>query len=440
MSTIRSIVAREVLDSRGNPTLAVKVELADGSVGVAGVPSGASTGAHEAVELRDGDAARFSGKGVLHAVENVNTTIAAELRGMDASQQNVADQALIDLDGTPNKARLGANATVGTSIAIAKAAASCAGVPLYEYLGHAESNTMPIPQFNILNGGKHTKWQSTDLQEFMVMPVGARNEHEAIRAGAEVYHALGKVLAKRGLGTTVGDEGGYAPHLESNRHAIQLIVEAISEAGYKPGSDIAIAIDPAASEFFEDGVYHLRTENRRLSSSEMVSFYGDLIREFPIASLEDGLAEDDWDGWVALTKALASQVQVMGDDIFVTNIERLRRGIDLGVGNSILIKLNQIGTITETIQAVEMARQNGYTSVVSHRSGETEDTTIADFAVAMNTGQIKTGAPARSERTAKYNRLMEIEEELGNRAVYPDWRAFTNVRALHDRALDKARA
>jgi enolase len=427
MSEIRKVAAREILDSRGNPTLSVKVILASGAVGVASVPSGASTGAHEAVELRDGDARRFNGKGVLKAVENVNTTIGAALFGMDALEQVDVDRMLIELDGTENKNRLGANATVGTSMAVARAAATEQEVSLYRYLGGPFAVTLPVPQFNILNGGKHTKWQSTDLQEFMVMPVGAASEHLAIQMGAEIYHSLGKILSKHNLGTTVGDEGGYAPHLESNRQALEIIVEAIDAAGYVPGVDVVLAIDPAASEFFQNGIYSLRTEDRQLSSSEMVGYYTELIHDFPILSLEDGLAEDDWDGWVELTKALGSKVQVMGDDIFVTNTLRLGRGIDLGVGNSILIKLNQIGTVTETVHAIDMARQSGYTAVVSHRSGETEDTTITDFVVAMNTGQIKTGAPARSERTAKYNRLLEIEDELGDQAVFPGLRAFSNL-------------
>jgi enolase len=434
MSIIELVQGREILDSRGNPTVEVSVLLDSGAEGVAAVPSGASTGAHEAVELRDGDKGRYGGKGVLRAVENVNTTLSDALLGLDATDQVEIDRLMIALDATPNKGNLGANAILGVSMAVAKAAAEDLGVPLYRYLGGPFGTTLPVPMLNILNGGKHTEWQSTDLQEFMVMPVGAGSEHEAVRMGAEIYHALEKVLAKRGLGTTVGDEGGFAPSLRSNRDALEVIVEAIQQAGYTPGQQVALALDPASSEFYEDGKYLLRKEGRTLDSSQMVDFYADLVDQFPIVSLEDGMAEDDWDGWNELTQRLGSRIQLVGDDLFVTNTERLWQGIQQGIGNSILIKLNQIGTVTETVEAIEMARRSGYTAVISHRSGETEDTTIADLVVALNTGQIKTGAPARSERTSKYNRLMLIEDELGDSASYPGWGAFYNVRSISSRA------
>lgn len=434
MSLIDQVQAREILDSRGNPTVEVEVILDGGEVGVAGVPSGASTGAHEAVELRDGDRGRYGGKGVLRAVENVNSTIAAAIEGMDATDQVAIDRLMIDLDGSENKGNLGANAILGVSLAVAKAAAISLGLPLYRYLGGPFADVLPVPMLNILNGGKHTEWQSTDLQEFMVMPVGAATEKDAVRIGAEIYHALGGVLTQRNLSTTVGDEGGFAPNLGSNREALEVIVEAIRRAGYTPGEEVALALDPASSEFFEDGAYRLRKEGRTLSPSEMVQFYVDLVDEFPIVSLEDGMAEDDWEGWRELTQRLGDRVQLVGDDLFVTNTERLARGIREGIANSILIKLNQIGTVTETVEAIELARQNRYTAVVSHRSGETEDTSIADFVVALNTGQIKTGAPARSERTAKYNRLMLIEDELDDAARFPGWGAFYNVAALVGRA------
>jgi enolase len=433
MTIIEAVTAREILDSRGNPTVEVEVVLDSGEAGVAAVPSGASTGAHEAVELRDGDPSRFGGKGVLKAVENVNSTVADAIEGLDATDQVAVDRLMIDLDASDNKGNLGANAMLGVSLAVARAAAAELGLPLYRYLGGPFADTLPVPMLNILNGGKHTEWQSTDLQEFMVMPVGAGSEREAVRMGAEIYHALGKVLTRRGLGTTVGDEGGFAPSLKSNRDALEVIVEAIQAAGYDPGQQVALALDPAASEFFEDGTYVLRREGRTLSPSEMVGFYADLVGEFPIASIEDGLAEDDWDGWKELTEALGDRVQLVGDDLFVTNTERLWRGIQEGVANSILIKLNQIGTVTETVDAIQLARQNRYTAVVSHRSGETEDTSIADVVVALNTGQIKTGAPARGERTAKYNRLMAIEEELDEVARYPGWSAFYNVTSLREK-------
>jgi enolase len=434
MSIIESVTAREILDSRGNPAVEVEVILDGGEVGVAAVPSGASTGAHEAVELRDGDQGRYGGKGVLRAVENVNTTLADAIEGLDATEQVEIDRLMIDLDGSDNKGNLGANAILGVSLAVAKAAAQALELPLYRYLGGPFADILPIPMLNILNGGKHTEWQSTDLQEFMVMPVGAESEEEAVRMGAEIYHALAKVLTKRGLGTTVGDEGGFAPALSSNRDALEVIVEAIQAAGYTAGEQVCLALDPASSEFFENGQYVLRREKRTLTPAEMVRFYADLVDEFPIISLEDGMAEDDWEGWRELTQALGSRVQLVGDDLFVTNTDRLWRGIQEGIANSILIKLNQIGTVTETVEAIELARQNRYTAVVSHRSGETEDTSIADFVVALNTGQIKTGAPARSERTAKYNRLMAIESELGDTARYPGWAAFYNVDELRKRA------
>ncbi len=433
MSAIEQVVAREILDSRGNPTVEVEVVLESGDVGIAAVPSGASTGAHEAVELRDGDRNRYGGKGVLRAVENVNTTIADAIAGLDATEQVAVDRLMIDLDGSENKGNLGANALLGVSLAVAKAAASELNLSLYRYLGGPFADVLPVPMLNILNGGKHTEWQSTDLQEFMVMPVGAESVHDAIRMGAEIYHALGKVLTGRNLSTTVGDEGGFAPSLSSNRDALEVIVEAIQAAGYTPGEDVVLALDPASSEFYQDGSYVLRKEGRTLSSAQMVEFYADLAEEFPIVSIEDGMAEDDWEGWKELTERLGDRMQLVGDDLFVTNTERLWRGIQQGIGNSILIKLNQIGTVTETVEAIELARQNGYTAVVSHRSGETEDTSIADLVVALNTGQIKTGAPARSERAAKYNRLMLIEDELDDTARYPGWAAFYNVRALVQR-------
>ncbi len=433
MSAIEQVVAREILDSRGNPTVEVEVVLESGDVGIAAVPSGASTGAHEAVELRDGDRNRYGGKGVLRAVENVNTTIADAIAGLDATEQVAVDRLMIDLDGSENKGNLGANALLGVSLAVAKAAAGELNLSLYRYLGGPFADVLPVPMLNILNGGKHTEWQSTDLQEFMVMPVGAESVHDAIRMGAEIYHALGKVLTGRNLSTTVGDEGGFAPSLSSNRDALEVIVEAIQAAGYTPGEDVVLALDPASSEFYQDGSYVLRKEGRTLSSAQMVEFYADLAEEFPIVSIEDGMAEDDWEGWKELTERLGDRMQLVGDDLFVTNTERLWRGIQQGIGNSILIKLNQIGTVTETVEAIELARQNGYTAVVSHRSGETEDTSIADLVVALNTGQIKTGAPARSERAAKYNRLMLIEDELDDTARYPGWAAFYNVRALVQR-------
>jgi enolase len=426
-TVIQDVVAREILDSRGNPTVEVMVTLLGGAVGVAGVPSGASTGAHEAVELRDGDKSRYGGKGVLKAVQNVNETMNDAITGLDALNQVALDQALLDLDGTLNKEHLGANAILGTSLAVARAAAAALDLPLYRYLGGVSAATLPVPMLNILNGGKHAE-NSTDLQEFMVLPVGASSMAEAVRMGSEVYHALKKVLHDRKLNTNVGDEGGFAPSLGSNRDALEVILAAIEAAGYKPGVDIWMGLDPAASEFYENGKYVLAREGRALSASEMIDLYEKWVGEYPIISIEDGLAEDDWEGFALLTKRLGSKVQIMGDDLFVTNPERLGRGIREGVCNSILIKLNQIGSLTETLTAIEMAKRASYTAVVSHRSGETEDTTIADLVVATNAGQIKTGAPARSERVAKYNRLMAIERELGSAARYAGMEAFYNIR------------
>ncbi|HEX6127719.1 MAG TPA: phosphopyruvate hydratase [Candidatus Limnocylindria bacterium] len=416
-------MAREVLDSRGNPTVEVEVFLDGGAVGAAIVPSGASTGAHEAVELRDGDGDRYGGKGVLTAVRHVNDTIRPEVMGSDAVDQVTLDRLLIDLDGTPNKGRLGANALLGVSLATAHAAAEAVGLPLYRYLGGTGARTLPVPQVNILNGGKHAI-NSTDFQEFMIAPLGAPNFREALRWAAETFHALGGLLHERGFATTVGDEGGYAPSLESNEAAIALIVEAIERAGYAPGEQVAIALDPATSELYSDGTYALAREGRSLSSQEMVAFWGEWLDRYPIVSLEDGLAEDDWEGWARLTAEAGERVQIVGDDLLVTNTERLARGIGERSANSILVKLNQIGTLTETIEAVEMAHRAGWTAVISHRSGETEDTTIADLAVALNTGQIKTGSISRSERIAKYNRLLRIEEELADAAVFAGRRAF----------------
>jgi enolase len=408
--TIEDVKAREILDSRGNPTIEVEIYLADGTVGVAAVPSGASTGTNEAVELRDGDKSRYGGKGVLTAVENVNTKIADVVLGMDSRAQAEIDLAMIELDGTPNKSALGANAILGVSLAVAKAAAEYSGLPLYQYIGGVGARDLPVPMMNILNGGKHAD-SNVDLQEFMAMPVGAPTFAEALRWNAEVYHSLKSVLKSRGLSTSVGDEGGFAPNLGANEEAIALIIEAIEKAGYKPGEQVAIALDPAASEFYENGRYILKGEGMTKTSEEMVDYYARLIDKYPIVSLEDGLAEDDWDGWKILNDKLGKRIQIVGDDIFVTNPEFLKKGIEFGVANSILIKLNQIGTLTETLDTIEMAKRAGWTAVVSHRSGETEDTTIADLVVAVNTRQLKTGAPARTERVAKYNRLLKIEDE-----------------------------
>ena len=429
MSFIEEVVAREILDSRGNPTVEVEVILEDGALGRAAVPSGASTGVHEALELRDGDKSRYLGKGVEKAVENINEKIAAELFGWDARDQEGIDAFLGELDGTPNKAELGANAILAVSLAVAKAAAESTAQPLYRYLGGVSARTLPVPMLNILNGGAHTGWQTTDFQEFMVMPVGAESFREGLRWGAEIYHTLKKVLKDKGYNTNVGDEGGFAPALKKgNSEAVEVILEAIEQAGYKTGEQVLIALDPAVSELYEDGQYNLRIEGKQLSSEQMVKMWESWVGQYPIISLEDGLAEDDWDGWVALKQAIGDRVQLVGDDFLVTNVERLKQAIEKKAANSILIKLNQIGSLSETIAAIEMAKRAGWTAVVSHRSGETEDTTIADLAVALNTGQIKTGAPARSDRVAKYNQLLRIEEELAETAVYPGLSAFYNVR------------
>jgi enolase len=428
MSAILDIVAREILDSRGNPTVEVDVTLESGFGGRAAVPSGASTGEHEAVELRDGDKARYLGKGVQKAVANVNERIAPELIGMDALDQAGIDQLLIDLDGTPNKSGLGANAILGVSLACAKAAAAYLSLPLYRYVGGVYAHQLPVPMMNILNGGKHAD-NNVDLQEFMVVPVGAPTFHEALRMGTEVFHHLKAILKGKGHNTAVGDEGGFAPNLKSNEEALAVIVEAIKGAGYKPGAEVAIALDAAASEFFHGGKYILQAEQKKdRRAAEMVAFYEDLVGRYPILSLEDGLAEDDWEGWRELTARLGKKIQIVGDDIFVTNRERLAKGIQEGVANSILIKLNQIGTLTETLSAIEMAKKAGYTAVISHRSGETEDTTIADVAVATNVGQIKTGSASRSDRVAKYNQLLRIEEELGEQGSFPGKEAFYSIR------------
>jgi len=425
MSIITDVYAREVLDSRGNPTVEVEVVTELGAFGSAIVPSGASTGAFEAVELRDGDKGRYLGKGVLNAVDNVNNYIADELIGMDVLDQVGVDKMLIALDGTHNKGKLGANAILGASMAVAKAAADELGLPLYKYIGGVNSKTLPVPMMNILNGGQHAD-NNVDIQEFMVMPVGAKNFKEALRMGAEIFHNLRSVLKGKGLNTAVGDEGGFAPNLKSNEEALSTIVEAIIKAGYKPGEDVMLALDVAATELYEAdaNIYNLEGEGRKLTANEMIDFYEELVNKYPIISIEDGLAEDDWDGWKLLNDRLGDRVQLVGDDLFVTNTERLAKGIELGVANSILIKLNQIGTITETLDAIELAKVNGMTAVISHRSGETEDTTIADLAVATNAGQIKTGAPSRTDRVAKYNQLLRIEDELGVVAQYKGKKHF----------------
>ncbi|HUV15120.1 MAG TPA: phosphopyruvate hydratase [Pelolinea sp.] len=423
---IESIEAREILDSRGNPTVEVDVYLEDGSFGRAAVPSGASTGVHEALELRDGDKARYLGKGVTNAVNNVNSSIADELMGWDATEQVAIDKTLLEIDGTPNKSTLGANAILGTSLAIAKAAANSLGLPLYRYIGGVYAHVMPVPMMNILNGGAHTAWQSTDAQEFMVMPLGAPSFSEGLRWGAEIYHSLKSVLKSHGYATLVGDEGGYAPNLKANVEAVEVILEAIDKAGYKAGKDVAIALDPAASEFYDDEKkkYNLRKEGKMLSSEEMVAFWKNWVDQFPIVSIEDGLAQDDWDGWKLMTKELGDRLQIVGDDLLVTNPQRVKRAIEEKACNALLVKVNQIGSLTETIEAVTLCQTNGWKAVTSHRSGETEDSTIADLAVALNTGQIKTGAPARSDRVAKYNQLLRIEAELGDTAVYAGWKAL----------------
>jgi len=426
MTIIETIHGREVLDSRGNPTVEVEVYLVDGAFGRAIVPSGASTGEHEALELRDGDKSRYGGKGVLRAVQAVNGPIAEALTGQYALNQKAIDQIMLELDGTPNKSNLGANAILGVSLAVAKAAADSVDLPLYSYLGGVHANTLPVPMMNIMNGGKHAAG-STDFQEFMVMPVGAESFREALRWCAEIYHTLHKVLHDKGYQTTVGDEGGFAPSLGSNQAALDVIMEAIEKAGYRPGEQIRIAIDPAASEFYRDGKYHLDIEGRVLSGDEMVEFWADWASRYPIISLEDCLAESDWETWPKLTQRLGDRIQIVGDDLLVTNVEFVERAIREKSCNSLLCKLNQIGSLTETLDAVKLSQRHGWTVVTSHRSGETEDTTIADFAVAINGGQIKTGAPARSDRVSKFNQLMRIEEELGNAAVYPGLKAFTNL-------------
>jgi enolase len=420
--TIERIHARQILDSRGNPTVEVEVALDSGATGRAAVPSGASTGEFEATEMRDGGEA-WGGKGVSKAVANVNGTIAAALVGARATEQGAIDRTLCDLDGTPNKSRLGANAILGTSLAVARAAAAEAGEPLYLFLGGAEATTLPVPMMNVLNGGAHAD-NKVDFQEFMVVPAGAASFADAVRMGAEVFHALKATLKQRGLGTTVGDEGGFAPDLESNESALEVLLAGIEAAGYEPGADVVIALDPATSELYDDGAYVLEHEGRSLSATELADYWAQICDAYPVVSVEDGMDEEDWDGWKALTERIGERVQLVGDDLFVTNPSRLKRGIELGVANSILVKLNQIGTLTETLEAVSIAQDAGYAAVISHRSGETEDTTIADLAVATGAGQIKTGAPSRSDRTAKYNQLLRIEEELSDRATYPGIGAF----------------
>ena len=426
MSSIIDVYAREVLDSRGNPTVEVKVYTEAGAMGSAIVPSGASTGVHEAVELRDNDEKRFLGKGVETAVDNVNLEIADELVGCDVFDQVGIDNYLIELDGTENKSRLGANAILGVSLAVAKAAADENGQRLFEYIGGVNGKTLPVPMMNILNGGQHAD-NNVDIQEFMIMPVGGENFKESLRIGTEVFHNLKNVLKSRKLNTAVGDEGGFAPNLESNEEALQTIVEAIKKAGYEPGKDVMIAIDAAASEFYEDGKYNMAGDNAVRTSDEMIEYYKNLVEKYPIISIEDGLAEDDWDGWKKLTQELGSKIQLVGDDLFVTNVKRLQKGIEMGVCNSILIKLNQIGTLTETLDAIELAKRHGYTAVISHRSGETEDTTIADVAVATNAGQIKTGSTSRTDRICKYNQLLRIEDMLESTAVYDGIKTFYNL-------------
>ncbi len=422
-TAIDNIWAREILDSRGNPTVEVEVWLEDGAHGRAAVPSGASTGVHEALELRDGEA-RYNGKGVLKAVEHINDDLALELVGLDALDQAGVDALMLELDGTPNKSKYGANAILGVSLAVARAAADSVNLPLYRYLGGVTARLLPVPMFNILNGGVHANWQGTDLQEFMIAPVGADSFREALRWGAETYHALKSVLKSKGYTTGVGDEGGFAPALKTNADAVELILQAIEKAGYRPGEQIAIALDPASSGFYEDGLYHLRTEGRKVTSAEMVAMYADWVQKYPIVVLEDGLAEDDWDGWKLLNQTLGDKIELVGDDLFVTNVKRIARGIEENVANAVLIKLNQIGTLTETIAAIEMAKQAGWGAMVSHRSGETVDSFIADFTVALGTGHLKTGAPCRGERVEKYNQLLRIEEELGEAAHYAGRKAF----------------
>lgn len=424
---IVDVIGRQILDSRSNPTVEVEVVLEDGTIGRAMVPSGASTGMYEAVELRDNDKSKYGGKGVLKAVDNINNAIAEELIGINVFDQVLIDKIMIELDGTENKGNLGANAMLGVSLACARAAAAFLGIPLYQYIGGVNAKVLPVPMMNIINGGKHAD-NNVDLQEFMIMPAGAPSFSEALRMSSEVYHALKPLLQSKGYDTGVGDEGGFAPNLKSNEEAIQVIVEAIEKAGYTPGKEMFIALDPASSEIFENGKYNLKGEGKVLSSAEMADYYVNLVNKYPIISIEDGMAEEDWEGWKALTDKLGKKIQLVGDDLFVTNTKRLKMGIEKGVANSILIKLNQIGTLTETLNAIEMAERAGYTAVVSHRSGETEDTTIADLVVAVNAGQIKTGAPARTERVAKYNQLLRIEEELDEVAEYRGIAAFYNVK------------
>jgi len=428
-ASIKSVIAREILDSRGNPTVEVQVLLTDDSTGIAAVPSGASTGKHEAVELRDGDKSRYGGLGVLKAVEHINGEIASAMAGMSALEQEAIDQHLIKLDGTANKSRLGANAILATSLAVAKAGASFRGVPLYRYLGGAKANLLPVPMLNILNGGKHAR-SSTDFQEFMIMPVGAVNFKQAMQISSEVYHALHRVLEDKGLNTNVGDEGGFAPQLPANRDALELILTAIDKAGYKAGRDVFIALDPAASALYQAGKYVLSHEGITLSSSEMIDYYVKLVSDYPVISIEDGLAEDDWAGWSLLTAKLGKQAQLVGDDLYATNIARLEKGISQKASNSILIKVNQIGTLSETLSVIKRAQKAVWTTIISHRSGETEDTTIADLAVASNAGLIKAGAPCRSERLAKYNRLLRIEKDLGKAAQYPGKKALHNLQRI----------
>ena len=425
MSKIVEIIAREILDSRGNPTVEVDVILEDGAIGVAAVPSGASTGEHEALELRDGDAERYLGKGVLAALANVHNVIAPELMGLDAVEQTLIDSIMLDLDGTPTKGQLGANAILGVSMACARAASMSLGMPLYRYIGGVAAHTLPVPMMNIINGGSHAD-NSVDIQEFMIMPVGAETFSEGLRVGAEIFHNLKKVLKGRGLSTAVGDEGGFAPNLSSNEEALRVIMEAIEQAGYKPGEDVVLALDVAASEFYDAdrGVYKLAGDGRELDGEGIIDLYAGWAERYPLVSIEDGMDQNDWEGWASLTRRLGDKLQLVGDDLFVTNVERLGRGIEAGIANSILVKVNQIGTLTETIDAVNMAHRAGYTAIISHRSGETEDTTIADLAVALGTGQIKTGSLSRSDRTAKYNQLLRIEQSLGSQARYPGRRAL----------------
>ena len=427
MDYIESVHAREVLDSRGNPTVEVEVTLFEGTTGRAIVPSGASTGVHEAWEKRDGDKKRFNGKGVLQAVDAVNDEIAEALVGWQVTDQSGIDLTMIDLDGTENKERLGANAILGVSLAVAHAAAASLGLPLYRYLGGVGGRTLPVPMMNIMNGGKHAAG-ATDMQEFMVMPVGASSYSEGLRWGVEIYHSLKKVLSKKGYGTTVGDEGGFAPRVSANSEAVDLILEAIKEAGYTTGEQIMLAMDPAASEFFEDGKYHLKVEGKTLTGREMVDFWESWVDKYPIISIEDGLHEDDWDNWALMVERLGDRLQIVGDDLLVTNVNRIQTALDRKAANSLLCKVNQIGTLTEAIESVNLVQRNGWTAVVSHRSGESEDATISDLVVALNAGQIKTGAPARSDRIAKYNQLLRIEEDLGDAAVYPGMKAFSNLR------------